>query len=76
MRLGNRGDIDGMDMDRLMRLNEPPRIQHGVGSQFEGAMLPGGSFNVSRLARNFGNIASASTGSPLQYFPAIAQNIR
>jgi tape measure domain-containing protein len=66
----------GLIQERLDRLYEQPRIQHGVESQFEGAMLPGGSFNVSRLARNFGNIASASTGSPLQYFPAIAQNIR
>lgn len=66
----------GLIQERLDRLYNQPNIQPGVEGQFEGAMLPGGSFNISRLARNFGNIASASAGSPLQYFPAIAQNVR
>jgi tape measure domain-containing protein len=57
------------NLEQLLRKLSAPQ-----GNQ--GSLLPGGSFNVSRLARNFGNIASASTGSPLQYFPAIAQNIR
>jgi len=37
-----------------------PIITPGVESQFEGAMLPGRGFNLSRLTKNFGNIASAS----------------
>jgi hypothetical protein len=56
-------------------LNEPPRVINGVESQFEGAMLPGRNFDISKLTRNFGNVAAAS-GSATGYFPAIAQNIQ
>ena len=40
---------------------DQPIITPGVESQFEGAMLPGRGFNISRLARNYGSIASASS---------------
>jgi tape measure domain-containing protein len=67
------------NLEQLLRKLSAPQGNQGslpsfrTGSRANGI---GGSFNVSHLARNFGNIASASTGSPLQYFPAIAQNIR
>ena len=41
---------------------DQPIITPGVESQFEGAMLPGRGFNISRLTRNYGSIASASPG--------------
>lgn len=52
----------GLLEERLEKLMEQPRIEPGVESQFEGAMLPGRGFDISRLAKNFGNIASASPG--------------
>jgi tape measure domain-containing protein len=41
---------------------DQPIITPGIESQFEGAMLPGRGFNISRLTRNYGSIASASPG--------------
>jgi tape measure domain-containing protein len=62
IRLEEAQDIDGINIRRLMQLNEPPRIEPGIESKFEGAMLPGRGFDISRLARNYGSIASASPG--------------
>lgn len=52
----------GILQEQLEKLMEQPRIQPGIEGQFEGAILPGRGFNISRLTRNFGNIASASPG--------------
>lgn len=60
MRLETTKDVDGIDVNKLLRITEPPRIQPGIESQFEGAMLQGGSFDISKLDRSFGEIAIAS----------------
>jgi tape measure domain-containing protein len=66
LRLGTRGGAPARNLygapGSFERLLEQPRITPGVESQFEGAMLPGRGFNISRLTRNYGSIASASPG--------------
>jgi lambda family phage tail tape measure protein len=47
-------------LERYMRQTEPPLITPGVESQFEGASLLGDSFDISKVATDFGTIASAS----------------
>lgn len=46
-------------VERYMQQTEPPRIIPGVENQFEGAFLPGQSFDISRLGKLFGLTASA-----------------
>jgi len=46
---------------QLSPLNEPPLIIPGIESKFEGAMLPGRGFNISKLTRNLGNVATAGS---------------
>ena len=50
----------GGDSQWLEQLNEPPRVIPGVQNRIEGAFLPGGSFDVSKVATDFGTIAAAS----------------
>ena len=50
----------GLLQERLDKLMEQPRIQPGIEGQFEGAMLQGGFFDISKLDRSFGEIAIAS----------------
>lgn len=50
----------GGDSEWLQRLMEPPSIVPGVQNRIEGAFLPGGSFDVSKVATDFGTIAAAS----------------
>lgn len=47
-------------MDRLDRMYEQPYITPGIQNRIEGASLPGTSFDVSRLGKTFGEVASAS----------------
>ena len=45
---------------RFMEQTEPIQITPGVQSLFEGASLPGGAFDVSKVATDFGTIVAAS----------------
>jgi tape measure domain-containing protein len=45
---------------RFMEQTEPIQITPGVQNLFEGASLPGGAFDVSKVATDFGTIAAAS----------------
>ena len=50
----------GGDSEWLQRFMEQPSIVPGVQNRIEGAFLPGGSFDVSKVATDFGTIAAAS----------------
>jgi tape measure domain-containing protein len=43
------------------QLQNQPIITPGIESKFEGAMLPGRGFNISKLTRNLGNVATAGS---------------
>jgi tape measure domain-containing protein len=45
---------------RFMEQTEPIQIIPGVQNRIEGASLPGGSFDVKKIATDFGTIAAAS----------------
>ena len=47
-------------IQRYMQQTEPPQIIPGVQNRIEGAFIPGGSFDVSKVATDFGTIAAAS----------------
>ena len=47
-------------MDRLDRILEQPTIIPGIQKLIEGASLPGASFDVSKIATDFGKVASAT----------------
>jgi hypothetical protein len=47
-------------LKRFMEQTEPIQITPGVQNLFEGASLPGGAFDVSKVATDFGTIAAAS----------------
>ena len=64
-------------MDRLDRMYEQPYITPGIQNRIEGASLPGTSFDVSRLGKTFGEVASASfIGGLLAQNPAISEAAR
>jgi hypothetical protein len=56
-------------VERFMQQTEPIQIVPGVQNRIEGASLPGGAFDVSKAAADFGQVASASFISGL-----LAQN--
>ena len=70
----------GLLQEQLEKLMEQPRIQPGVESQFEGAMLPGAAFDISKISQSFGEIATASDSlsgllaNMTQYSSGIKQN--
>jgi hypothetical protein len=70
----------GLLQEQLEKLIEQPRIQPGVEGQFEGAMLPGGAFDIRKISQSFGEIATASDSlsgllqSMTQYSSGIKQN--
>jgi tape measure domain-containing protein len=70
----------GLLQEQLERLMEQPRIQPGVEGQFEGAMLPGAAFDISKISQSFGEIATASDSlsgllaNMTQYSSGIKQN--
>jgi tape measure domain-containing protein len=47
-------------LKRFMEQSEPPQIIPGVQNRIEGAFVPGGSFDTSKVATDFGTIAAAS----------------